>query len=84
MTLFEKVSIVGIFVILGICILVGVEISMRMTEETCEKVCIREGLYPIHVSKAATCLCYDSNGILRVPGDPVWPDDTDAPIDTSD
>lgn len=76
--------VVILFVLVALLIAVVTTWTMQTEDTTCTKKCGSEGLYPIYVAKAATCLCYDSAGVMRVPADPAHEmPDTDDPVDTA-
>ena len=52
-----------------VAIFIGIIVtwSAETKDVKCDDTCGDEGLRPIYVSKASMCLCYDEEGILRVP-----------------
>lgn len=51
-------------------IILGVTLwTLESQSDSCRARCELDGYYPIHVSKASSCLCYDAAGVLRVPTD---------------
>lgn len=50
-------------------ILIATLITVEQRNDSCQARCQVDGFYPLHVSKAAQCLCYDPAGIVRLPTD---------------
>jgi hypothetical protein len=63
----QNASAFAILAVTAIFIAFMVNQSIVKEEETCDSTCAKEGYHSLRVSKGASCLCYDSNGYLRVP-----------------